>query len=177
MRESRFGRLVATLLIVALPGLLIPAQAETATATLSGMIISAKDRTPLAGAKVYAANPRTGAVYPSGLSGPDGSFEVRDLPAATYELGVQAGSGLYLVETPMSLGAGQAQQIHLAVSAGDDPDKPTPYPENVDDKHFPSIWSNPLTAALLVLGGAVVVGLLVESATDDSDSPASASAP
>jgi hypothetical protein len=36
-------------------------------------------------------------------------------------------------------------------------------------KGAPTIWSNPLTASLIVLGSAVVVGLLVEGATDDED--------
>ena len=34
----------------------------------------------------------------------------------------------------------------------------------------PSLWNNPLTAAFLVLGVAIVFGVIIENATDDDDS-------
>jgi hypothetical protein len=158
-------RVLATVLVVSLSGFAVPAQEAPPAATLSGAVVSVAGRTPLVGATVHAADPKTGQVYSSGPSTEDGLFEIRGLPATTLELGVQVDEGLYLVETPVSLAAAKNQRVHIAVAPHPQTDHSTGY-----RKTRSSLWNNPLTAALIVVGAAVVIGALVTAATEDDDS-------
>lgn len=158
---------LAALLIVAMPGLLLPVHAQPAAASLSGTVQSAGDRAPLAGVRVFAGDRATGEVFRSEPTSEDGRFAIRGLPAASYELAVGVDEGLYLVETPVPLAPGTGRRVTLAVdaesriNAQDDPSDIT--------GDGPSLWNNPVTAALIVFGVAVVIGIIVENATDDED--------
>jgi hypothetical protein len=158
--------MAATLaLSVALVG--IPVQAQTAQ--LSGSVYSSVNEQPLTGVTVYAAEPATGQIYASKPSSETGSFTIGELPAGKFELGVAIDNGLYLIETPVSLAPAQSQHVNIAVNEKkSEPSESEVVPPSAKT----GVWSNPLTAALIVIGGAIIIGLLVESATDD-DPPGS----
>lgn len=174
-QRSFVSRAVAVLAIAALSTSTFPVSASDAGARLTGSVLSGAESQPLVGAKLHAGDPKTGEVFTSGVTGDDGAFEIADLPASTYELAVEADGGLYVVTTPVRLAPGQSETLQVAVNPQMAPD-----PEEaaaVEARHTrASLWNNPLTAALIVLGAALVLGVVIDSATDDDDDlPASPS--
>jgi hypothetical protein len=182
MMERPVQRLIAVLVVLGLaaPGTTLLARTP---ASVTGVVVSAGDRAPLPGARVYAGDPASGRIVPSAATDEAGRFTIADLDAGRYELAVGVADGLYPVRTPLRLRAGESRSLTLAIEArsgqtpdsGDDPPgepdaAPAP-PEAGAQPHqrHATIWSNPLTAALIVLGSAVVIGVLVEDATDDDD--------
>ena len=171
MRERRLMHvLLAGLLAVLLPGLAVPVGAvDVASASVSGTVHSAPDRSPVAGARLYLGDPDTGDVYPSNPTDDGGRFRVDGVPPATYEVAVGVDRGLFLVPARVTLEAGAEETLLLAV------DTHAAAAARSGDESAGSglrLWSNPFTAALIVLGSALVIGAAVESATDDED-PAS----
>jgi len=148
---------------------LIGVPVRAGSAELSGSVYSSVDETPLTGVTVYAAEPATGQIFASEPSSETGAFSIADLPAGKFELGVAIDQGLYLVETPVALAPAQSQHVNIAVS--EKKSQPTGS-EVVPASAKTGVWSNPLTAALIVVGAAIIIGLLVESTTDD-DPPGS----
>ncbi len=142
-----------------------PALAETQSAGLSGVIRGA-DRAPLEGARLLAADPDSGRVVRSDQSTPDGNF-VLTLEAGTYELAVEVDGGLYLVEKPMELVAGVARPVQIAVGVGDADGTIGAAAADGSPRPASSVWNNPASAGALVLGLAIVVGIIVNNATDD----------
>jgi len=171
MMRTWIARLLALTLAVGASGphTLAAANAEPPVG-LSGTIFSGEPRQPVAGATLLAAEAGTGRVFSSTPTGKDGRFSLRELPPATYELAVQTGNGLYPTPGSVDLKVGQRQEILLALADGA-PGEPagTELPGAK-----PSAWSNPLTATMIVLGLAVVVGVALQNATDNK---ASASTP
>ncbi len=160
------SRGIAALLILALQLIYAPAWAALQTASLSGRVLSADSQKPLAGVRVHVGDPRTGSVRSSAATAADGSFSVAGLPAASYELAIQSGSGLYVVPAPVSLASGESRNVHLAVQS----QKMAPSPQEASGgKKDMGFWNNPLTATLIVLGAAIVVGVVVDEITDDDE--------
>jgi hypothetical protein len=150
-------------------------QAQTG-AMLTGRVFASPSRTPLEGATVYAADQRTGRVYPAGPTAADGSFDLHGLPASTYDLAVGMASGLYVVPSAVHVESDRARQVEIVMNPASQPTAPAP-PTTMKR---PNVWNNPLTATLIVLGSAVVVGAIVDSATDDDpadEAPVSPSTP
>ncbi len=181
LRMALAGRAKPSVLTLALSIVAATAaHAEPASASLSGVIRAGADHAPLAGARVYAGNPQSGAVYPSEPTPADGTFAIRDLPAATYRLAVEASAGLFPVEQPVTLAPGINQALGISLAPSTEAD-PAPGEDDTNSEAAPAkgkrpnLWNNPLTAALLVLGVAVVFGLIIESATDDDDTELPAS--
>lgn len=160
-----FSKLVAAVTIVALQLLLFPAFGEVRPGSISGTVLSASDQAPLAGARVHVGNPKTGEIFSSETTSADGGFQVASLPAANYQLGVEANGGLYLVHPPVSLEAGQRRTVQLAVA------DPAPPPEEAEEDSTkgkkPTIWSNPVTATLILLGAAIILGWAIDDLIDD----------
>jgi hypothetical protein len=170
-------RTVALLCVVL--SLATPVAADPGGATLSGIVRSGTEHAPLAGARVYAGDPETGEVFPSAPTAADGQFEIGGLPPATYQLAVESGAGLYLIESPVALDAGARQQVGIAVApasavaapAADGTAAPADglTPRLMNAQGSGGLWNNPLTAALLVVGLAFLFGWIIEGATDDDD--------
>jgi len=166
-------RLLASALILCLlPA--IPARAADRSSTISGVVRSEDGRSRLAGARVFAGDPETGDVFPSGWTGADGTFEIRGLPPASYRLAVESNAGLHLIELPISLGEGMTRSVGISVHAsmnGDEGEGGGGGSDsgNASNSRRPNLWNNPLTAALIVIGLAVIFGLVIANATDDSD--------
>ena len=168
MKEhSTTMKVIATVLVLSLQAAFIPVQAETPTASISGTVLSAETQQPLPGARFYAADPNSGEIYQSGVTSEDGGFAVAGLPASTYQLAVESDGGLYLVGTPVKLAPGQTQDVNVAVNP-----EAAPSPEEAEKnkkKGGTGIWNNPLTAALIVAGAAIVLGVIVNETTKDDD--------
>lgn len=175
--RSALTRITAATTIVALQMLLV-VSAEPGAASLQGHVIARDGESPLAGARVHVREVRGDDFFSSGWTGPDGRFEVGGLPAALYEVAVEADGGLYLVDAPLTLAPGQTRSLQLAVK----PNTDTRDEEDDDDRPGAVVvrgWSNPLTATLIVLGSAIGVGVLIESldTTGGRTKTASPSAP
>ena len=170
--RSTLDRWLAGVLVVALQVVLVPATAATSTAALNGSVLSGGASVPLPGARVHAAETRTGAVSTSSITTADGSFRLDGLPPATYSLAVESAGGLYLVGTPVHLEPGEERTVHLAVQ------ETAPSPAEAAAKTAGRLawWNNPLFATLVVLGGAVIVGVIVNNAIND-EATASPSSP
>ncbi len=162
-RKDRF-RILAMVLLGVLPVAFSPAMAAPPTGSISGVVLTHDTHAPAAGVKVHVADPSTGRVYESAATGSDGSFDVEGLPSSNYELGLEQDGKLYLVNTPVSVAPGRNETIQVALGT----------PGDIAPAQAASVWSNPLTAALIVAGGAVVVGLVVDQAVTD-DTPTSPS--
>ena len=149
MKQRCLGfKLVATVVIVSLQALMIPAIAEDPASSVNGSILSAEGDTPLAGAKLHLGDPKTGQVYTSEPSNQDGAFEMTNVPASTYEVAVESNGGLYLVQSPLQLAPGQSQAVNLAINQ-QMADSPETEEQKKKNKGGTGVWNNPATAALI----------------------------
>jgi len=155
---------VSTLAVLSLPW--GAARAEATTGGLTGVIRSA-DRTPLAGARLLAAVGADARVIRSGLTGDDGSFSLENLDPGTYLLAVEVEGGVYLVRDPVPVAAGARRVVQIAVGATPETGDASPAADPAADEATPGIWNNPFAAGGLVLGIAIVVGVLIKNVTDD----------
>ena len=165
--ESFASRALALVLIGAVQMLVTPASGGSPVATLSGEIVSATARVPVAGVFVRVVNPGTGDLYTSGPTDDKGSFEFQGLPAAAYSVAVQRGNGVFSAASPIILAPGQHRTVQVALY--DQEVAPSPA-EAQASPYKASPWENPLTATLIALGIAVVVGYAVQEWIGDDNS-------
>ena len=158
-------RVVAAGLLFSLHSIADPTSAGLRMAALDGTILSAASQAPLAGVKLHVGNPATGSIYTSGPTTADGAFTVANLPAGVFELAIETDGGLFVVETPVRLEQGEVRTVHLTVMQRSSRTA-TPSPGAVKKSKL-TLWDNPLTAALVVVGSAFIVGLLIEELDDD----------
>ncbi len=172
MNTSRTRALLAATLAILLAIPAGPALASAGAATLGGRVVSAGSYAPLAGARVFAGDGRTGRIATSGITGPDGSFEIAGLEPAVYDVAVESRGGLYLVQSPVRVAGGERRSLQLAISpqttppTGETGQAPAQAPPK--KKSATDVWNNPLTATLIVVGAAVVLGLIVGNSTSSS---------
>jgi hypothetical protein len=165
-QRSVMARLLASVAIAALPAAWIPTPAEPLAAGLTGVIRGA-DRTPLAGARLLAAHTAKGRVYRSAPSSNEGSFTLSELEPGSYALAVETDGGVYLVRDSLPLVAGVQRTVQISVGAEPFSDGESPVAGHASAGQAANIWNNPLSAGALVLGIAIVVGVLINNATDD----------
>jgi len=158
-------KILAVTLVVALQFAFIPTASATDNATLAGAVHAVDGKQPVDGAVLYAGDMRTGEVYRSDRTDTSGAFVLADLPPAAYELAVEKEGGLYLVGTPVQLEPGQTRDVQVAIHPQAAPDPKTAN-EKGGKKNF---LDNPLMATFAIIGGAIVVGALID-AVDDEDS-------
>lgn len=134
------------------------------TAGLNGVIRSA-DMTPLAGVRLLVADRENGGVARSARTTADGNFTIDGLEPGRYDLAVETDLGLYVVRAPIELVPGVNRTVQVAVGGTEpaDTDGPTP----AIDAPLASAWDNPAAAGGIVLGLAVLIGILVKNATED----------
>ncbi len=156
-----WARWLAPAVIVSLLGPALPAAREPATAALSGVIRSAADQTPLAGARILVAYRENAEVTRSEWTTADGNFSIAELDPGRYDLAVEVQGGLYLIRAPIDLVPGVKRAVQIAVGTAqleEDGNAGAP---------LPSAWDNPAAAGGIVLGLAILIGVLVKNATSD----------
>lgn len=164
MKRSPATRVLASVLVVTMQALFFPATAGGDQASLAGTVVSSATEAPLTGARLHAGDPKTGHVFSADPTGEDGSFRLADLPAASYELAVEAGGGLYVVEAAVKLSPGEARTVTVAINPQAAPDPATGEQKKRKGAGF---WNNPVTASLVVIGSATLLGYLIKKGTDD----------
>ena len=104
----------------------------------------------------------------------DGSFRAAGVPAGSSELAIETSKGVYVVATPVSIAPGVTRRIQLAYGGRQDTSPPPP-PEKEKKKKSGGAWNNPLTATLIVIGSAIVVGVAIDQLTQSDNEPVSPS--
>lgn len=104
----------------------------------------------------------------------DGSFEASGIPTGPSELAIETSEGLYLVGTPVTIAPGTTRRVQLAFAGRQDSSAPPP-PENQKKKKGRGFWGNPVSATLVVVGSAIVVGFAIDQLTQSNNQPASPS--
>lgn len=167
VRGSVLVKVVAAALVASLQWLAVPAAPSATLGAISGRVLSTDTSAPMKGVQVHVGNPRTGEIRSSAPTGEDGSFTVAGLPPATYELAVQAPRALYVVSgaVPVTDGAHRAVQVAVNPETA-----PSPAAKERASRGGAKWWNNPFTATLIVIGAAVVIGVVVDNATNDESS-------
>jgi len=127
---------------------------------------------PAAGSGLIAKKVWVGAI-PAPVAS-DGSFEATGVPAGQSELAIETSEGLYVVATPITIAPGTTRRVQLAYGGRKDSSAPTPS-ENEKKKKGGGFWANPLTATLVIVGSAIVVGFAVNQLTQSDNKPVSPS--
>ncbi|HEX6851824.1 MAG TPA: carboxypeptidase-like regulatory domain-containing protein [Candidatus Polarisedimenticolaceae bacterium] len=166
MNRPAWFRGIAGLLSVMLMGG-TGAFASPAPASLQGTVTVQGGTQPIAGAVVLVGNPKDGSVVPSGPADAEGRFSIGNLAPATYQLAVREGEKLWVVDAPVTLAPGQVRDVTVGINPQQAPGPDTAAAEADKDKM--TFWNNPLTASLIVVGAAVLVGFAIDAATDDDD--------
>ena len=102
----------------------------------------------------------------------DGSFEATGIPAGQSELAIETSEGLYVVAAPVAIAPGTTRRIQLAYGGRQDSSAPKPS-ENEKKKKGGGFWANPLSATLIIVGSAIVVGFAIDQLTQSDNEPAS----
>lgn len=165
-RFDTWSKITAAALLVLMPSLGVPVAAGADQAGLAGVVISSADRTPLSGARVHVSDSGNGSLFSSVATDAEGRFGLDGLPASSYEVAVEVDGGLYLVGARVELAPGQTRDVDLAI---DDRQRTPRINAKAGTGAAISVWNNPATAALIVLGSAFVVGAIVENEIDDED--------
>ena len=148
--------------------------AAASTGSLAGRVIAHPDRP--APTKLWIAPSGAGAPPLTVPIAADGTFDAPAVPAGTVELAIENSEGLYAVTTPIAIAPGATRSLQLALGGRQDS---TP-PADSRKRKRPGgsgVWANPLYATLIVVGSAIVVGVLVNELTQSDVEPASESTP
>ncbi len=107
---------------------------------------------------------------------PDGTFSTAPLAAGPVALAVLTDEGLYTVESPVTISPGTTRSLSIALRGREDTKPPK---EAAPKKKSLGVWNNPLFASLIVIGGAIVVGVAVDQLTNQNTkkTPVSPSVP
>lgn len=83
-------------------------------ASIRGVLFRSDETTRVKGATVTAINTRTGRRYVSNFTGENGAYEVKDLPAGTYDIAIESSERLYVTESLVDLA--EKQRLYLSFS-------------------------------------------------------------
>jgi hypothetical protein len=156
-----------------------PTSAAAGSGILEGRVVvpqgSAAPKAVWAATAANAKAPQRAAVDDKG------AFHLDAVPAGSVELAVETAEGLYVVETPITLAPGATRQVQLALRGrqGTTPAAPsgTPPPQPPPKKTKGGFWDNPLTATLVIVGGAIVTGLIIDQVEGDSGDQSNSASP
>jgi hypothetical protein len=142
------------------------------TASITGRVMSAASWSPVEGATVLAVDRGSGSLHRSSPTNDEGSFRLDGLVPGSYSLAVEVEQGAFLSESAIPLRGGETRLVKVAISRQEEPDAEPP---SSGKKKKGGPWGNPVTATLIVIGGAIIVGVLVDKSTDGGEGPASPS--
>jgi hypothetical protein len=147
--------------------LVLPSLASIPTGALAGRVLSLPER-PAATAVWIAPSLSPGAPVRAEVA-EDGSFTAEGLPAGAAELAIETAGGLYVVTTPVAIAPGTTRHLQLALGGRQDT-SPAPPPEQ-KSRRPGGVWANPLYATLIVVGSAIVLGVIISELTQPDDEP------
>jgi hypothetical protein len=167
-------------LVVLLASTLIapPTTFAAGSGTLEGRVVTPSGNP--APKAVWAATTATAKSPQRATVDPSGAFKLEAVPAGAVELAVETAEGLYVVDTPVTIAPGATRQVQLALRGrqGTTPNPPSsPAPPQPPPPKTGSLWDNPLTATLIVIGGAVVTGLIIDAVDDNDNDTNNAASP
>lgn len=137
------------------------------TASLSGLVVTNPSHSALEGAVVGAMDRKSALFFRSAPTDARGSFRLEGLPPGIYALAVEVDQGVFLSKSAVPLSSGESRTVQVAVSRESDPDPAGA--ATARSKGSP--WDNPVTATLIVIGGAIVVGLLLQEVGESGEGP------
>ena len=125
---------------------------------------------------VWLADAGGGSLPTSIPVAPDGTFHAAPVGAGKVSLAVETDEGLYTVESPVTIAPGTTRSLSIALRGRQDTKPPK---EAAPKKSKAGVWNNPLFASLIVIGGAIVVGIAVDQLTNQNTktTPVSPSVP
>jgi hypothetical protein len=88
-------------------------------ASIRGVLFRSDETTRVKGATVTAINTRTGRRYVSNFTGENGAYEVKDLPAGTYDIAIESSERLYVTESLVDLAEKQRLYLSFSLQAKD----------------------------------------------------------
>ena len=101
---------------------MVPALAAgEGTSGIRGLLYDVDGSTRLPAARVIAVNVATSEYYESNLTGSNGSYEIKGMPAGTYDIVVESGGKIFVVNNLVTLERGQRVTVSLSV----EPRKPS----------------------------------------------------
>jgi hypothetical protein len=86
-------------------------------ASIRGVLYRSDEITRIKGATVTAINTRTGRRYVSGFTGENGAYEVKELPAGTYDIAIESSDRLYVTDSLVDLAEKQRLYLSFALQA------------------------------------------------------------
>jgi len=149
--------------------------------SISGRILLADKKAPVAGAIVKAAEIESKKIFESGPTAPNGSYEIAGLSKGNYDVAVQIGNGLYVVNKILNVQENESYALSLTLQ--EDPkaqeeqkneEKPAETPPATTEEQKDSkigFWNNPLTATLTLVGIAIVTGYAIDEVTKEEKRP------
>ena len=143
------------------------------TGSLAGRVLLAADRP--AATRIWIAPGGSTAQPVSAPVLADGSFALAGVPVGTVNLAVETSEGLYAVHAPIAIAPGTTRTLHLALGGRQDSSPVPPETASTKKKKAAGVWANPLYATLIVVGSALVVGVLISELTQPNNKPASPS--
>lgn len=126
-----------------------------------------------------ASRPAATTVWIGALPTPvaaDGSFRAAGVPAGLAHLAIETPAGVYVVASPVSVAPGATQSLQLAIAGGEDT-SPAPAAETEKKKKKSGIWANPASATLIIIGSAIIVGVVIDQLVKSETVPVSPSSP
>jgi hypothetical protein len=136
------------------------------TGNLAGRVLPATD------GRVVARTVWVGSI-PAAVT-PDGSFRAVGIPVGASELAIETSEGMYAVATPVAIAPGITRRVQLAFGGKQDTSAPPPT-EGEKKKKSGGVWANPLSATLIIVGSAIVVGFAIDQLTQSNVHPVSPS--
>jgi len=99
------------------PGAAAPAPGtpiQEGLASIRGVLFRSDEITRIKGATVTAINTHTGRRYISNFTGDNGAYEVKELPAGTYDIAIESSDRLYVTDSLVDLA--EKQRLYLSFS-------------------------------------------------------------
>ncbi len=81
---------------------------ETGHGSIHGTLYQPDEKGALVGAKVTAINVRTGKQYTSDVTTDNGNYDVRGLPAGTYDVVIEAAGSIFVADHILDVGPGES---------------------------------------------------------------------
>lgn len=187
-KVSSASRTVSYVVILSFLLLIVsPVASQPQGSSISGRILLSEGKTPVAGAIVKAAEIESKTIYESTPTAENGSYELSGLVEGRYDIAVQLGNGLYVVNRILSVAENESYALSLALQEKKEQEEqkegevkeeekkegePVKKEEKEKEKERRlGFWENPLTATGTLIGIAALVSYGVNESTKEKKRP------